>query len=122
MIADIGIWLTINYFSPCHYIILEITKNILNLSINLIKNRHKELFSKEELLVFYLLYPLIIFDVLIFNEILILNVCGLSDNTRINILKRERLDFKIPSNRLTPNINGELDQDDILDYYEEESY
>ena len=50
IISDIGIWLTINYFSPCHYIILEITKNVLNLFILLIRNKEDNYFSKGVLL------------------------------------------------------------------------
>ena len=52
IISDIGIWLTINYFSPCHYIILEITKNFLTIIIHIIRDEEKDLYSKEELIYF----------------------------------------------------------------------
>ena len=124
IIADIGIWLTINYFSPCHYIILEITKNILNLSIRLIKKKEKKLFSEKELIVFFIFYPIIIFDVLVFNEILILDFWGFSDNTRIKILKREKLDCKIVSTNLSSDSYEDRDESSIqdLELYKEEDF
>ena len=124
IIADIGIWLTINYFSPCHYIILEITKNILNLIILLIKKEEKDYFSKEELILFCVFYTIIIFDVLVFIEILILDFWGFSDNTRIKILKREKLDSKIVSTNLSSDSYEDRDESSIqdLELYKEEDF
>ena len=87
---QIGLWLTIYYFSPCHYIIFETIGNILDVTYTIIKD--KNYFKKNEQIFFIALYPIILFIVLVFNEIIILNFCGLNYNTKIEIMKRERLD------------------------------
>ena len=87
---QIGLWLTIYYFSPCHYIIFETIGNILDVTYTIIKDENY--FKKNEQIFFVALYPIILFIVLVFNEIIILNFCGLNYNTKIEIMKRERLD------------------------------
>ena len=87
---QIGLWLTIYYFSPCHYIIFETIGNILDVTYTVIKDENY--FKKNEQIFFVALYPIILFIVLVFNEIIILNFCGLNYNTKIEIMKRERLD------------------------------
>ena len=104
VIADIGIWLTINYFSPCHYLIIEIIRNFLNIYLDYAKN--KEFFySNEQIITFSVLYPILIFDLLIFNEIIILNFCGLNKNTRLYIMDREKNDINISSSSLDISFN-----------------
>ena len=99
-------------------------KNILNLIVLLIKKEEKDYFSKEELILFCVFYPIIIFDVLVFNEILILDFWGFSDNTRIKILKREKLDSKIVSTNLSYDSNEDRDESSIqdLELYKEEDF
>lgn len=87
---QIGLWLTIYYFSPCHYIIFETIGSILDVTYTIIKDENY--FKKNEQIFFVALYPIILFIVLVFNEIIILNFCGLNYNTKIEIMKRERLD------------------------------
>lgn len=120
IVFDISLWLTIYFFSPCHYIILDILKNFLKIIVKLIQ--HKEnIYSKEQLITFYILYPVLIFDSLIFNEIIILNFLGLNKNTKLNIMKRGRLDsidsensflnYNIEDDNKDKNLNDELDEE-----------
>ena len=41
---------------------------------------------------FYILYPIVIFFVLIFNEIIILNFCELNKNTKYQLNIRQKVD------------------------------
>ena len=45
-----------------------------------------------QIITFYIIYPIVIFIVLIFNEIIILNFCGLQYNTRYYIMLRQKID------------------------------
>ena len=89
MIYTIGMWLTINYFSPCHYIIMDIFENLLEILYIEIKGKKEtEKFKKEQLNTFYILYPILIFDTLVFNEVFILKFLGLHENTKKYIMER----------------------------------
>ena len=89
MIYSIGMWLIINYFSPCHYIIMDIFENFLEILYIEIKDKKKEdKFNKEQLNTFYILYPILIFDTLVFNEVFILKFWGLHENTKKYIMER----------------------------------
>ena len=113
MIMHIGLWLTINHFSPCHYIIMDIFENFLEILYIEIKNKEEENnFSTKQLNTFYILYPILIFDTLVFNEILILKFCGLHENTKIYIMEREKLEIKRrQSNSITDSDEDSSDDD-----------
>ena len=91
LVLHIGLWLTINYFSPCHFIILYILDNFLEIIILLIKKKDI-IFSREQIITICILYPILILDVLVFNEVIILNFWGLNTNTKYYIMKREKTD------------------------------
>ena len=110
VIADIGIWLTIYYFSPCHYLIIEIIRNFLDIYLDFNKNKD-DLYSNEQLITFSVLYPILIFDLLIFNEIIILNFCGLNKNTRLFILDREKKDLNVSTSSLDLSFNSKNEID-----------
>ena len=86
---ELGLWLIIYYLTPCHYILYETISNFLEIILN---NNDNKNYNKIQLISFYILYPILIFAVFIFNEIIILNFCGLNYNTKIEIMKREQLD------------------------------
>ena len=91
-IIIIGIWLIIYYFSPCHFIIIETLGDFINLLyIHFFENEDED-FKKGEIISFFILYPFLIFGVLVFNEIIILNIIGLNHNTKYYILKRDEID------------------------------
>ena len=92
VIAIIGIWLVIYYFTPCHFIIIETLGDFINLIyIHFFKNEDED-YNKAETISFIILYPFLIFGVLVFNEIIILNFCRLNHNTKYYILKRAKQD------------------------------
>jgi hypothetical protein len=81
---EVSLWLTIYYFSPCHYIILEALGNFSEILLNM----RKDYYTKTQLKTFLVLYPIIYFATLVFNEIIILNFWGLSFNTELYIAER----------------------------------
>ena len=70
IIFMIGLWLTIYYFSPCHFIIINVILDIIETITKIIKNNT---FKKGQIITFCILYPVLIFAVLLFNEVIILN-------------------------------------------------
>ena len=93
VLFEVGLWLTIYYFTPCHYIIFECIADFLEIILS--EFDQKADFTKGQKISFFIIYPIIIFIVFVFNEIIILNFCGLSHNTKIKIIEREKLDFYI---------------------------
>jgi len=95
-IFNISLFLTCNYFTPFHALNIYIIKDshlYLRLSDNVILN-----------ILSFLILILIVFAYLVFIEIIEVNICNISYNTKKNIEKRSRkessLDFIpiIPSN------------------------
>ena len=114
ILYEIGIWLTIYYFSPCHYIVFEMISDFIEVLLTIfIKNDQNKGFDEsynfEQKITFYILYPILIFIVLVFNEIIILNFWGLSYNTKAKIREREKKDIN------TNNLNQKLMNDDNND-------
>ena len=98
ILYEIGIWLTIYYFSPCHYIVFEMISDFIEVLLTIfIKNDQNKGFDESydivQKITFYVLYPILIFIVLVFNEVIILNFCGLSYNTKAKIREREKSDI-----------------------------
>ena len=107
VLYEMGFWLTIYYFSPCHCIIFESVSNFIKFILSrTIQN--KDDFSSGELITFSILYPIFIFIALVFNEIIILNFCNLNYNTKKEIMKREKIDAFEP-NSSPADINVEYD-------------
>ena len=89
---EIGIWLTIYYFTPCHYIIFEAIADFLEIILNKFDKENKSEYTTGQHITFFILYPIIIFIVFVFNEIIILNFCNLNYNTKVKIMEREKID------------------------------
>lgn len=107
VLYEMGFWLTIYYFSPCHCIIFESISNFIKFILSrTIQN--KDDFSSGELITFSILYPIFIFIALVFNEIIILNFCRLNYNTKKEIMKREKIDAFEP-NSSPADINVEYE-------------
>ena len=81
-----GIILTIYFFTPCHFIISESISQILS---TLIDNSLEEspLYKK---IIIYILFIIIIIGSLIYNEVFILNIWSLKDNTQKHIIQRQK--------------------------------
>ena len=82
-----SVWLTIHYFSPLHFIILEVLTEFLE---TFFSDDNK--LKKEEVVAYSILYSIIIISTLICTEILILNFWGLNYNTKKYIMNRQKND------------------------------
>ena len=94
-IWEVSLWLTIYYFTPFHFIILEVLGEFIETTLNIVKpdiQPNKVEYKYVQIITFYIIYPIVIFIVLIFNEIIILNFCGLQYNTRYYIMLRQKID------------------------------
>lgn len=89
---EIGLWLTIYFFNPCYYFIFETLADFLEIILSKFDKKPIN-HSRGQLITFYILYPIILFSICVFNEIIILNFWGLSYNTKIKIIERERKDI-----------------------------
>ena len=109
IIFDIGLWLTIYYFSPCHFIIINVILDIIETLTVIIKT---DKFKIGQIITFCILYPVLIFAVLVFNEVIILKFCGLNYNTEKYILEREKKEAETEDSRLSLNSLGNDEVDD----------
>lgn len=94
-IWETSLWLTIYYFTPLHFIILEVLGEFIETTLNIIKPSLQpkiDNYKTGQILSFYIIYPIVIFCVLIFTEIIILNFFGLNYNTRYFIILRQKID------------------------------
>ena len=108
----ITLWLIIYYFSPLHYIIIDIFENFLETIITLIINNDNNLqLTKGQIITYFALFPILFFDVLIFNEVVILNFWGLNKNTKLYILEREKKDITESSNVSNESYNYEIEEE-----------
>ena len=115
LLFEIGVWLTIYYFSPCHFIISLTLRDFFEIISLIIENKNdKDSFESEQKITFFIFYPFMIFAVLVFNEIIILNFCGLSYNTKYYILQREKIDKDFLSIKqiILPEDNEEEQEND----------
>ena len=111
-IFELSIWLIIYNFSPCHFIILEALGDCLYIITSIIDKDNDKLmyFVKEQIITFCILYPVLTFAVLVFNEILILNFLGLNYNTKLYISIRERTDSL---GEINPNNENDEENEDF---------
>ena len=121
LLFEIGLWLTIYYFTPCHYIIFELIADFLEIILSEFEDNIKfdERFDYRQKISFFILYPILIFIVLVFNEIIILNFCNLSYNTKIKIMEREKRDSLLKE-KIDNKLMDEIEEDNSDD--EEDGY
>ena len=81
-----GIILTIYFFTPCHFIICESISQILS---SFISQPLGDLATERQVII-YILFVVIFLGSLIYNEIFIINICSLSENTRKHIIIRQK--------------------------------
>ena len=80
-----GIQLTIYYFTPCHFIISESISQIISTFVNdTIVD-----FPLYEKTIIHIMFIIIIFATLIYNEVIIIKICTLSKNTKKYIALRQ---------------------------------
>jgi len=97
LLYKIGAWLTIYYFSPCHYIIFNAISDFFEVILSQFENENNndEKYHPTQKITFLVLYPILIFIVLVFNEIIVLNCCGLNYNTKDEITSRGEKDIHL---------------------------
>ena len=90
----ISLWLTIYYFSPLHFIILEVISEFVETTLIIIgiKSDESPKLLQEEKITFIIIYIFIFFFILVFYEIIILNFCKLNFNTKVQIMLRQKID------------------------------
>ena len=114
-LSNIGIWLTVYYFSPFHYIISESISEYLYYTYDCYIN--KTGYKLKDKIIYSIVYIINLIFFLIFNEIIILNFCGLSHNIKKNIEDRESMD-KILTNQNedifldSSNVSGFISNED----------
>ena len=86
-ICFFGIKLTIYYFTPCHYFILEYIWEYINY-IKYAINSDEEFYSTGNVIIFSVAFLINLFCCLVFNEVLILNFWKLDYNTKQRIQER----------------------------------
>ena len=86
-ICFLGIKLTIYYFTPCHYFILEYIWEYINY-IKYAINSDEEFYSTGNVIIFSIAFLIDLFCCLVFNEVLILNFWKLDYNTKQRIQER----------------------------------
>ena len=100
--SQIFVYLVIYYISPIIFIMTDIIHKFVLWIINLFDE-----FDKKYLIFYILGYLIYISACLIINEIIILNFCGLSENTKKFIEKRQKEETKLLNN--IENSNNEED-------------
>ena len=113
--SNIGIWITLYYYSPFHYIISEsISEYLFILYDFIIFNRGYKLI---DIILYSIIYIINLLFFLVFNEIIILKFCGLNYNIKQNIEEREMIDNILALETLensfstTNTINDDKDND-----------
>ena len=83
----LGIELTVYYFTPCHYSILEYIAEYIYYIKNVISS-DEEFYSTGNAIIITIAYLINFFCCLVFNEVVILNFWKLDYNTKIRIQER----------------------------------
>ena len=100
---NLGIWLTIYYLTPCHFIISESISEYIYYTIDsiiCIDEGKKLNYSTFNIILYSASYIINIFSSLVFNEIIILNCYNFGDYTKKKIQEREKIDTYITFNKL----------------------
>ena len=80
----------IDVFSPNHLIIAKLLENFGVFIIDLIVNGTD---SEENVVIRFIMFILLILSSIIYNEYLVINICGLSKNTQLFLDYKEKSDF-----------------------------
>ena len=91
-IWNLGIWLTVYYFSPCHFFISEYISEYIIYLTDIRKSTH-DFYSTHNIIIFSFVYFINFFCFLVFSEVVILNFCNLDYNIKKRIRKRMKIDI-----------------------------
>ena len=121
-ITNLGIFWTIYYFTPFHFIISEFISEIFNYYIKMIQsgkgNKYDFIYYTINIIIFSVVFFINLVCSLIFNEVIILKFCKLEIYTKKYIHKRARSDantlFEIDEmTNLERDILSEKEQNNI---------
>jgi hypothetical protein len=85
----LGLWLTVEYLSPCHFLTSD---SIITFSLNILVDCYKDFFLMVNPL-FYILSLITIFACLVYNEIIIINICKFNYYTSKYINNRQSIEY-----------------------------
>ena len=85
-----GLILTLYYFTPCHFIISRTLSEFLSKCIRWITRKDKD--EWYFIIIYIILYIIIIFSSLIYNEVVIIHLWSIEENTSKYITFRQRLE------------------------------
>jgi hypothetical protein len=88
--------------TPCHIFIIHVFGHIA-----------LYLDSSTNSIVTIICFIFILFMSLVFNEIIEINICGLSENTKRNIIKRAKIDELSMEKKFTVNTEEDFEKNDI---------
>ena len=111
-ITNLGIWLTIYYFTPCHYFISEYISYFINFIIKYIQSTN-EFYSLTNLIIYSIAYIINFICILVFNEVIILNFCSLEKK------KKKRIQDRMDNDQL--NLFDDKTTNEIMSQGDEES-
>ena len=94
----LGLWLTVEYLSPCHFLTSD---SIITFSLNILSDCYKDFFLIKNPL-FYILSLITIFACLVYNEIIIIKICKLYYYTSKYITNRQTIEY-IENNLIIPD-------------------
>ena len=97
-----GIWITLYYLTPCHFILSESLSEYLYYLFDFISNSDN--YQIMHVIIYGIVYIINFFFFLVYDEIIILNFCNLNKYTKKMIQHRETIDTNLSSN----NSNNEL--------------
>lgn len=83
----LGIWLTVYYLSPNHFFISEYISEYVYYITNAISVK-EGFYNEVNIVIFSISFAINFFCCLVFNEVIILNFCGLDYNTKKRINQR----------------------------------
>ena len=104
--VNILIYLIIDKFSPTHTAIAYIFEN---LGIFIINSATEKIDIAYRFGIRLIMYILLIIASLIFNEFIVINICGLANNTKLFLDYKEKNDLNLIS-----EINNEISPDDLI--------
>ena len=110
-IWNLGIWLVIYYYTPCHIFIPELISQFVFYVTNVMQKNDEFYYLTINIIVFSFVYFINFCCIIIFNEIIILNFFGMDYNTIKRIKQREMNDSKINMIALNRLMNDEEDED-----------
>ena len=110
IIYAISMILTIYYLSPMMLIVADIINIIISSIYETIINKGE----KDKLIIYYIGCFILLIGSLIYNEIIILNFCGLNKNTTKYINKRQKKEILLLLKKDNDS-NSEIEEEEIID-------